>query len=165
MTTLKPKLETRIELMLDEAIELASLGDQHIKARSIAERIYESEKDLMEEVSRLWVVERLTWMITRRRRARWDQELGRGQMMLPDPVFQGLPKTVFLRNGQRPRLMHTVLSETEDHLKLLRERFKNDPRVRQFEAVVELHRKWSAVQRGITLGEAMKHEAQEREQE
>ncbi len=160
---LKEKLETRIERTVDEAIELSSIGDQHVKAQKIAERIYETEPDLIAEVSRAWVLERLTWIITRRRRARWDQELGRGQMTLPDPVFQGLPKTVFLRNGERPRLMHTTLSQTEDHLKLLRERFKNDPRVRQFEAVVELHRKWSGIERGISLGDAMKREAEERE--
>lgn len=159
------KIETRIENILDEAIELATIGDQFVKAQKIAERVYASEPDLMAEVSRLWVIERLTWIITRRRRARWDQKYSRNQMMLPDPIFQGLPKTVFLRNGERPKLMQTMLSQTEDHLKLLRERFKNDPRVRQFEAVVELLRKWTAVQRGITLEEAMRLEAQEREKQ
>jgi hypothetical protein len=160
-----PQLETRLEKTLDEAIELASIGDQYVSARKIAERIYATETEIVQEISRPLVIDRLTWMITRRRRARWDQKYSRNQMMLPDPIFQGLPKTVFLRNGARPRLMHTTLSQTEDHLKLLRERFKNDPRVRQFEAVVELHRKWTAIHRGITLAEAMKHEAEERERE
>ena len=165
MTVFQPKVETRIEKTLDEAIELAELGGQHVNARKVAERIYDSEADLMAEVSRMWVIDRLTWLITRRRRARWDRELGQGQMMLPDPIFQGLPKTVFLRSGERPKLMQTTLGQTEDHLKLLRERFKNDPRVRQFEAVVELHRKWSAVERGISLGRAMEREAKQRERE
>jgi len=159
------KIETRVEKILDEAIELADIGDQRVKARDIAERVYAEESALMSEISRSWVLERLTWMITRRRRARWDNKYARGQMVLPDPIFQGLPKTVFLRNGERPRLMNTILTQTEDHLRLLRERFKNDPRVRQFEAVVDLHRKWSTIERGITLGEAMERESRQREKE
>jgi hypothetical protein len=160
---LTPALEKRIEAALDEAIELAEIGSAHVPAHRLAQRIYETEVSLMEEASRAWVIERLTWMITRRRRARWDQKFPHLQMCLPDPVFQGLPKTVFLRNGERPKLLTTTLTQTEDHLKLLRERFKHDPRVRQFEAVVELHRKWAAIERGITLGDAMMREAKERE--
>ena len=161
--TLKLKLEKRLDKVLDEAIELASIGDQYVAAHKIAARVYETETELMEEVSRTWVIERLTWVISRRRRARWDQRLGRGQMVLPDPIFQGLPKTIFLRNGKRPRLGGAILTETEDHLRLLRERFKNHPRVTQFEAVVDLHRKWATIERGISLEDAMRREAGERE--
>ena len=160
---LKATLEKRLEKALDEAIELADLGDEHIPAVKIAGRVFDSETDLIEEITRPWIVERLAWMISRRRRARWDRELGRGQMILPDPIFKGLPKTIFLRNGQRPRLMGSQLTQTEDHLKLLRERYENHPRVTQFEAVVELHRKWARVHRGISLQDAMRREAEERE--
>jgi hypothetical protein len=161
--TMKLNLEKRLERVLDEAIELADLGDQRIPAHKIAERVFDSEIELVAELSRAWVIERFTWMISRRRRARWDQKWAHHQLVLPDPVFHGLPKTVFLRNGKRPNLDRCTLGETNDHLKLLRERFKNHPRVGQFEKVVELHQKWAAVQRNITWAEAKQREAESRE--
>jgi hypothetical protein len=58
-----------------------------------------------------------------------------------------------------------LLAETGEHLKLLRERYPKQKnwRVTQFEAVVELHRKWANVHRGITWGEALRKEAESRE--
>jgi hypothetical protein len=158
----KLSLEKRIEHMLDEAIELADLGDRRVPAQKIAERIVDSETELVREAQRFWSIERLTWMISRRRRARWRNETPL-QMVLPDPIFQGLPRTIFLRNGQRPRLDFCTVSETEDHLKLLRDRLKSHPRVQQMEAVVELHRKWAAIQRGISWSDAKRREAESRE--
>lgn len=157
-------LDKRIEKVLREAIELSDIGHQHISARKIAERIFDSEPDIVEEAKRPTIVENWTWKITRMRRQRWDSQFAPvSQQMLLDPIFKNLPKTIFLRDGTRPRLDSTMLGETEDHLKLLRERFKNHPRVTQFEAVVALHRKWAAVHRGCSWLEAKQYEAEERE--
>ncbi|GAC1424738.1 MAG: hypothetical protein NVSMB64_32040 [Candidatus Velthaea sp.] len=160
--TLKPTLEKRMRQALDDAIELADLGDRRVPAAKIAESVFDRETELIEELSRPWITERLAWLIARRRKERWNAESPFGQMILGDPVFQGLPKTIFIRSGQRPILRDATLRETEDHLKLLRDRFKNNPRVKQFEAVVELHRKWAAVRRGISWSDAQRLEAEER---
>lgn len=160
---MKEILGKRVEKTLHEAIELADLGDRRISARKIAERVFESEPDLVEEAKRPTIVDRWTWMVTRMRRERWDGMAPSRQMVLDDPIFKNLPETVFLRNGTRPKLDQCLLSETEDHLKLLQERLKKHPRVKQFEAVVELHRKWAATRRGVTWGDAKKLEAEERE--
>lgn len=163
-TSGKLNLDKRIEAMLDDAIELADLGDRHIPAIKIAERIVDEDTELLREAQRFWTIERLAWMIARRRKDRWRHQHPR-QMVLPDPVFQNLPKTIFLRNGQRPRLDYCTVSETEDHLKLLRDRLKNHPRVRQMEAVVEIHRKWAAAHRGICWLDAQRKEAESRERD
>jgi hypothetical protein len=162
-TATKISLEDRVSKVIEEALELADLGDLYIPAHKVAARVFETETDLIAEVARPWIVERLTWMISRRRGARRTEKYPSEQMVLPDPIFQGLPKTIFLRNGERPRLDYATLTETEDHLKLLRERFKTNARVTQFEALVELHRKWAAVYRGITWTDAKRREAEQRE--
>lgn len=158
-------LEKRVEKAIDEAIELADLGGQHIPASRIAERLFEGQTELMKEVSQSWIIERLAWMISRRRRASWNRAHPSGQMVLADPVFQGLPRTIFLRNGMRPALEQCIVSQTRDHLTLLRRRFNNSPRIVQFEALVEIHAKWAATRRNITWGDAMRLEAEERELE
>ncbi len=169
---MKPTLEKRLEKALREAIELADIGGRRPPAHKIAERVYEAEPDLVEEAEpdlveeskRPMILDRWTWMITRMRRDIWSEQRPSAQMILiDDPNFRHLPKAVFLRNGKRPKLERLALKESEEHLKLLRERFKVHPRVSQWEAIVELHRKWAIVKRGATLGEAMRLEAEERE--
>lgn len=157
----KEKLDRKLARSIEDAIELAHIGKRHVPAHAIAARIYDSEPDLVAEVQRQWVIERLTWMITRKRRERYRDGFG-SQMVLPDPVFHGLPETVFLHNGKRPKLDNCRLPEIRDHLKLLRERFDHHPRVTQMEAVVELHRKWAATKPNITWGQAQRKEAEER---
>lgn len=157
------KLERRLRRALGEAIELADLGGQHIASHKIAGRVFDSEPALMAELHRPWAIDRLTWMIAEQRRERYGgSSLFGAQMVLPDPVFQGLPRSVFLHNGQRPKLDDCKLPQVRDHLRLLRERFDNSPRVRQMEAVVELHEKWAARSRNITWGQAKQREAEER---
>jgi hypothetical protein len=162
---MRETLEKRIEKVLREAVELADLGNQRISARKIADRVFDTEPDLVEEAKRPILVDRWAWLIARMRRARWDAESRpySQQMVLDDPIFKDLPKTVFLRNGKRPKLDFCLLTDTEDHLKLLRERFQRHPRVIQFEAVVELHRKWAAIKRGCTWYDAKQMEAEERD--
>ncbi|MGH9344853.1 MAG: hypothetical protein ACRD3Y_02290 [Bryobacteraceae bacterium] len=155
-------LQQRANQAVREALELAYLGRQHIAAPKIAARIFESEPDLMRELFRPWMVERLTSMIQRARREAWAQR-DQGQMVLSDPVFWELPTRIFLRDGRRPCLEDCKIRQVEDHLVLLRQRLKDHPRVKQMEAVVALHRKWADLEdRGITWGDAIRREAEER---
>ncbi len=85
------------------------------------------------------------------------------QMVLPDPIFQGLPESIFLRNGRRPRLDHCTVSEVDDNIKLRRTRADNDPHLAQMEAVSRLMHEYSAENRGITWAEVKRREAAKRE--
>lgn len=158
--TMKAPAAERLKRALADAIELADLGGQRVPAEKIAERLFNEEAELMTEISRPWIIERLTWMISRTRRTRLDA--ASPQMVLTDPVFQGLPKTIFLRNGKRPSIDACTRAQTLDHLRLLRERAESGARITQFEAVVELHEKWSRIQKGIKWGEVVRREAEER---
>ena len=160
-TSGKIDLEKKVTKVIDEALELAYLGGRRPAAHKIAERVFDSEPKLMQEVFRLWAIERLTWMMNRRRRELWHDRLPE-QMVLPDPIFRDLPQSVFLHNGRRPKLDDCKLPEIRDHLRLLRERYSHHARIAQMEAVVELHEKWAAVSRNITWADAKRREAEER---
>lgn len=154
-------LDRKIVRVVDEAIELADLGTIRFAAESVAQRIYDQEAELMEQVRYAWTIERLVLIIKRRRRERKYHE--NFQLALPDPIFQDLPRRIFLRNGKRPKLDYCTVTETDDHLKLLRNRFPAHPRVVQMEAVVKLHRKWSERENGISWLETKQREISERE--
>lgn len=160
-TAARDTLDRRIVRVIDEAIELADLGTIRFAAESVAQRIYDHESELMEQVRHPWILERLILIIKRRRRERKYHE--NFQLTLPDPIFQNLPRRIFLRNGKRPKLDYCTVTETEDHLKLLRDRFPAHPRVVQMEALVKLHRKWSEREKGISWLETKQREMGEQE--
>lgn len=155
-------LEKRLETVIDEAIELADLGGRRVPAAKIAKRIVESEPELVRELAAVLALERFTWLIIRRRRA-YRSELDSDQMLLADPIFQDLPKRIFVRSGQRPRMAYAVLADNKFRLAALRDRGKQSYEVRQQEAVVELHAKWDQRVPRIEWGDVLKREAKERE--
>jgi len=74
-----------------------------------------------------------------------------------------MPSMIFLRNGQRPKLEYATTSDIEDHVKLLRTRFHDSPRVKKMEAVLELMRGHTSQNRGITWGEVKRKELERRD--
>lgn len=154
-------LQERLVKVIDEAIELADLGGRRLPASKIAKRVFDAEPDLVKELSPALVLERFTWLIIRRRRERiseWHPD----QMLLDDPIFRDLPKRIFVRNGERPRMKYVILADQKFRLAVLRERGKNSYEVRQQEAVVDLHSKWDRIVPRIEWGDVLKREAEER---
>lgn len=156
---LKP--EEKVIRAIDEALELAHVSGHGAPAPAIAQRLFDSEPRLIEAVGRQWILARLTWLIGRRRRARW-KEASPPQMVLADPIFQDLPRRIFLRNSRRPKLEHCTLGQIEERIKLVRERQKDDRSLEQLKAVAEILRKWTRQEKGISWGEAQRREAEER---
>ena len=156
----KLELEKRLFLILDEAISMADLGQTPVPSQSIAERIFNEEPALMADLFHLWAVERLVWMIARRRRARHRERRPSLQLVLDDPVFKGLPETIYLRNGRRPKLDHCNTSQIEEYLKSLRERYLHHAKIAQMEAVLDKMRLYSGDERGITWGDVKRRLAE-----
>lgn len=156
--TINESVETRLNQILDDAIELADLGNRRVRGIAIARRIYADHASLIEELKEPWMLEKLTWHINRRRGERWRAKSP--QMELPG--FEDMPRMIFLRTGQRPRLDYSTATEIEDHIKLLRIRFNDAPRVKKMEAVLDLMRRYSAENRGITWAEVKQKEMERR---
>jgi hypothetical protein len=150
-------LDVRVEKLLEEAIELADIGGITVTARSIAESLYDSQPELMAELHRPWVVDRLIWIIGRKRRSQWRRNpRPEGQLVLPG--FEGLPQTIFLRNGSRKLLDEAMATHVREHIKMLRARLKDSPKIKRMEAVLELMETYSAEEPRIKWAEVKKRE-------
>jgi len=152
-------VQSRLNRALDDAVELADLGGRHLPGIAIARTIYTAEPELIEELKEAWMLEKLAWHINRKRGDRWRRKSP--QMELPG--FENMPSMIFLRNGQRPKLEYATTSDIEDHVKLLRTRFHDSPRVKKMEAVLELMRRHTSQNRGITWGEVKRKELERRD--
>jgi uncharacterized repeat protein (TIGR03803 family) len=91
-------LAERIERVIDDALELADLGGHTVPATKIAQRIYASESELMEEIRETWMLERLTWLLLRRRSHRWTEAHHYTQLWLPE--FPHEPKMIYMPNAR-----------------------------------------------------------------
>src|ERR1700676_2374400 len=102
---LTPKLKHEIETVVETAIMLAEPGTSNM---TIAERLYESEPALMEEIKKPLAIDRLIWTMKRRRPYIPSQN----QMMLPG--FPNLPQRIRLQNGFRPLLMQSTVKQLKE---------------------------------------------------
>lgn len=153
--------EAKIDQIVIDALELADLGGIRVTTRAIAERVYDSEPELMKEMQRPWMVDRLIWMISRKRRVRRAVHYDQAQMTLPG--FEGLPKAIFLPNGQRMPLDNATTANVRDHIKMLRARLKSIGKIQLFESVVELMSGYRTPM--ITWAEVKRRELAKREAE
>jgi hypothetical protein len=148
---LTENIENKIERVVYESIELAVLSSGGVTSRSIAEKIYESEPDLMEQLKPYWMVDRLLWMVSRKRHMRRSMQRNAVQLALPG--FEGLPRRIFLPDGQRKFLDDATIEMIQDHVQILRDRLKPNSKIKLMEAVLDLMRKYSTAHRKITWGE------------
>jgi hypothetical protein len=142
-------IDNKITALLTEAIETADIGGITVSAQSIAERLYDSQPELMAELHRAWVVDRLVWIIGRKRRSEWRKRpAAEAQLVLPG--FAGLPTSIFLRDGSRKSLDDATFTDVREHIKMLKARLKSSPRIHRMEAVLELMQKYAIEKPGIT---------------
>jgi hypothetical protein len=138
----------QVDKVIADAIELADIGGIRVSNQAIAERIYDSELDLMRELQRPWMLDRLLWIISRKRRNRFmgqqaDDNPTDYSVQLVLPGFEGLPRTIFLKNGKRHRLDFATTQQVAEHIAMLKARMDESPKIARFEAVLKLMRKYS----------------------
>ena len=156
MTT--ESLTFRVERLISEAIELADIGGVAVRSRTIAERIYDTNPELMAELSRPWCLDRLLWIIGRRRVSAWRNRAIEVYPQLVLPGFEGLPRTIFLRNGSRKKLDDATATNVSEHIKMLKARIKTSTKIQRMEAVLGLIQKYSRDEPGITWAEVKRRE-------
>ena len=162
-TTTTADLGQRIQDVIKEALELADLGGARAPAVQIAQRIYASEPALMEEAGRIWILERLTWLILRRRSRQWTEPQDYVQLLLPE--FPNEPKMIWLPGGERERFNSCSVKQVDAHIKMLKARYAQGARVRRMEKVSELMHRYSLESPGITWFEVKQRELARRDAE
>lgn len=137
---LSAALKREVEITLETALMLAESG---VSIAKIAERVYDSEPALVDQLKRPLILERFVWLLNRRRQHTPSQK----QMLLPG--FPTLPQRITLKNGKRPFLMEANLS----HLKQFREVLlkRKGARLVIIEKLIEFMAPYAAQTPGITV--------------
>jgi hypothetical protein len=151
-----------LEAELNEALQVdihTNPTNEGLPPSSCAERFYDSHSALMERLKRPWLITRLTNMIKNGMRQGWSKfEVEKQQLNLPG--FETLPRRIFLSNGTRKLLDTVTIGEIRQHIKMLRHRFRNDPKIKQMEAVLALMGKYTSTKPRITWREVKQREVE-----
>ena len=137
-------VQQELEIILDSNLMLVG---PDISVPALAERIYDSERTLIEQIQRPWIIARLTWMLYRKT----ANLPGEGQYTLPSfPVF---PTRMTLKDGTRVNFIHGNFSELIEFRDLLRKRRR--PRLAVIEKFIPVMAPYAEKRKSITVGEVI----------
>ena len=147
---MKTALRRELEITLESALMLSP--DTPIP--TLAARIYDNDRALIEQFQRDWIIERLTWMMYRRRQVSRNQD----QMILPG--FESLPRRLNMTDGKRVPLRRANLESLAEYRKVLLAR--RDRRLETLDRLIDLVRQYSKKKKdpGITVAEVFALEAE-----
>lgn len=137
----------QLEIILETALMLAAPGTS---IPSLAERIYDAEPDLVQQIQRPWIVSRFEWMLYRKQRNIPVE----GQMTLPG--IPRLPVRMTLKDGTRPFLMQGNLKQLQEFRDVLSKR--KGARLRAVEKLIALMTAYAKTRSGITVAEVLNAE-------
>jgi hypothetical protein len=152
--------DTTLRNELNEALQVDILNNpanENLPPSACAEQFYNSHPQLMEKLKRPWLVQRLTKMIKNGTHQGWPKLEFDSQMNLPG--FEDLPRRIFLRDGRRKLLDKATVGDIRQHIKMLRDRFLQRPKIKRMEAVLELMEKYSKIKPKITWREVKQRES------
>ncbi len=136
-------LKRDLEITIETALMLVEEGTS---LQRLAERIYDSEPHLMEQLRRPWMTDRLLWLLSRKRQHMASAD----QLALPG--FEGLPRRLTLKDGRRVALRKANLKQLKEFRAALTRRNKQlESLNRLIVRVAEYERKTP----GITVGEVI----------
>jgi hypothetical protein len=138
------ELIRELELTLEAALLMA---EPETSVRTIAERLYDSESVLMEKIGRSLVVERIVWMLYRKR----QRFTAANQLCLPG--FEGLPARITMKDGTRRALRSATLELLQEFREVLLKR--KGPRLRAVEKLIVLVSEYNQTFPGIVVGEVI----------
>jgi hypothetical protein len=153
-------IENRLDRILGERLErIETHGRRSPGGLAIAREIYESEPALMEELKDPWMLQKLAWLVNRKLAERWRTKYPQVEL----PGFEGMDRTIILRNGRRPRLDYCRAAEIEDHIKLIRVRFEGSLRLKKMEALLELMHRYTPDDPDINWSDVKRKELERRD--
>ena len=145
-------LTAELEITLETALLLT---DDGTPLRPLAERIFQSERDSIEPFMQEWAVDRLVWLLQRRR-----AHLRPGnQLRLPG--FEKLPSRLSVNGNRRVNLRYATIFHLREYRAVLERR--RDSRLFQLDSLIAFMQPYSDSNRGITVERAEKMELDRRE--
>ena len=155
------RLEQAVDSALADATALWEKEQRYYPhVLEMAEGIYVKNPELMEEAKKMVLLDRLCWLLKRRKTARFQQEFR--QMDLPGLE---LPRTIYLKNGSRPRLEICTAREIDEGIRLLegQAREKQNPKIRRLKIARQMMEPYRKEAPNVTWGEVKQKEAERRD--
>ncbi len=163
---LKREIETAIESTLMFAPKNATL-------KELATRAYNSNRPTFDQVQETWMLERIEWMIARKRRTIIPVDAEDAQFMLPG--FERIPRRLTLKTGKRIALHNAVLSQLREYRAALLVQLTNyrntlaskdpaqHPRVIELDRLIEMMTPYAKQGKTITVAQVMVAEKKKQE--
>jgi hypothetical protein len=126
------KIDRDLEITLESALLLAA-PDARIP--DVAAQVYDAEPELMNRLQREWIVERLTWMLYRKR----AKIRPANQLTLPG--FERIPQRLKMPDGRFTVLKRATVAELRQYRRFLADR--EDPRIEQIDRLIELVQRYA----------------------
>lgn len=139
---LTKSLKQELESLLETTLMSAEPG---VSIDQIAERMYDSAPDLMEQIKRPLAIERFRWMINRQR----QHIPSKDQLLFPG--FPTLPRRVTLKNGKWLFLMQSNLEQLKQFRQILLKR--KGTRLKVVERLIAVMEPYAAKRTNITVSE------------
>jgi hypothetical protein len=149
---LVPTLKQELDITLETALMLAEPGTS---IPVLADRLYDSERELIEKIQRPWIVERLTWLLYRKQR----NIPVVGQLLLPG--FPNLPRRMTLKDGRRPFLMQGNMKQVLEFRDVLLRRRRST--LVAIEKLLVLMAPYAKERPGITVVEVLTAEREKQQ--
>lgn len=155
-----------LEKAVDDALAAADLAWERDELKrypsigQIAESVFDGNPELMEDAKRPVLIDRLYWLAKRRRTARFSQKFG--QLELPGLE---LPRTVYLKNGQRNRTDYCNGRQIEEAIKVLesQQRDRQNPKIQRLRNALSVMEPYRADNRDILWVDVKKKELERRD--
>ncbi len=150
-----------LQVELEDAIQLdvfTNPANRHLPPQSCAEQFYDTHPDLIDKLKRPWMVQRITNLIKNRMQRGWPEIGESTQIALPG--FEDLPRRIFLKDGGRKLLDKATIGDIRQHLQMLRKRFREHPKIKQMQAILELMEKYAKSNQRVTWKQVKQKEFQ-----
>ena len=153
-------LEEAADSALSDAAIILDRTGKYPTIPEMAESAYGKHEDLMEAAKKQVLLDRLCWIIKRRKAARFAKDYR--QLDLPGLE---LPRTIFLKNGSRPYLENCTARQFDEAIKVLegQSRERQTPKLRKLKIAREIMEEYQLQRRDITWGEVKRKEAEKRD--
>jgi hypothetical protein len=151
---------------LELALETALMMNPKTPIPILAERLYDSETDLVEFYRKPWMVDRFKWLLYRHKQRAaikaQSQEMPGYNLTLPGcEGIEKLPIRITLKNGKRPELRSSTLAELKQFRAVLLAR--RDARIKVLDCLIALVAEYATQNQKITVADVIAAERKKQE--
>lgn len=161
---LTTELQQEIDTVLETTLMMAPAGTP---LRELARRAYASDRSVFDRAQESWMLDRIEWMMGRKRRSipPVDAPTEEPQFMLPG--FERIPKRITLKSGRRVPLQNAILSQLRDYRAALLVQLTNyrntiaakdpeqHPRIIALDRLIELMTQYAKQGKTVTVSAVM----------